>query len=151
VDLAYHRGEARTTRDISRATHVPVDYLAKVLKDLNRGGLVRGRRGPGGGFALARSAESMSVYDVVAAVDPPKRIHRCPLGLKEHSQALCPLHQRLDDAMSQTEMIFRATTIAEVTARPSSKFKSSMPHVSGGLMPLRTSGVRRARSKRVRA
>ena len=157
VDLAYHFGEARTTRVISRATHVPVDYLAKVLKDLNRSGIVRGRRGPGGGFTLARSAASISVYDVLAAVDPPKRIQRCPLGLKEHAHALCPLHQRLDDAMLQNETIFRATTIAAVTAEPrgaagsNGKRSGSTPHVSGGLMPLGTSGLRKSRGASARA
>ncbi len=160
VDLAYHFGESRTTRIISRATHVPVDYLAKVLKDLNRGGIVRGRRGPGGGFTLARSPASISVYDVLAAVDPPRRIHHCPLGLKEHAHALCPLHQRLDDAMLQNERIFRATTIADVTAEPragrpgtggNGKTAHHHHHVSGGLMPLGTSGLRKSKSARARA
>jgi Rrf2 family protein len=159
VDLAFHAGRARTAREISAATRVPADYLAKVLKDLNRGGIVRGRRGPGGGFTLARNASAISVYDVLASVDPPRRIHRCPLGLKEHAHALCPLHQRLDDAMLQNEKIFRATTIADVTARPfphSSNGKRSSggsgdrgaPGVSGGLMPLGTSGLRKSRTKR---
>lgn len=116
VDLAFNSERARTSREISKATHVPVDYLAKVLKNLVRHNLVVSRRGPGGGFALARDGREISIYDVLLAVDPPKRIHVCPLGLKAHAHALCPLHRRLDDVMSQTEQVFRATTIADITA-----------------------------------
>jgi Rrf2 family transcriptional regulator, nitric oxide-sensitive transcriptional repressor len=118
VDLAFHHGESRTTQEISRATQVPADYLAKILQDLSRGGLVRSQRGPGGGFTLTRSPASISVFDVLEAVDRVQRIRTCPLGLKAHAKNLCPLHRRLDEAMERVEKVFRKTMIAEVTAEP---------------------------------
>lgn len=152
VDLAFHAGAMRTTRAISLATHVPSDYLAKVLKDLSREGIVRARRGPGGGFTLARSDEAISVYDVLQAVDPVKRIRHCPLGLKAHAHALCPLHQRLDEAMAHSEEIFRTTTIADVTAQPGGEKQSlsrrAASHISGGLMAINTKGIARSKSKK---
>ena len=135
VDLAFHHGESRTTQQVSRATHVPSDYLAKILQDLSRGGLVRSQRGPGGGYTLARAPSSISVFDVLEAVDPVQRIRTCPLGLKEHAKNLCPLHRRLDEAMARTEQVFRRTTIAEVTAEPDaarSGHRTTLT-VSGGL------------------
>ena len=138
VDLAFHFGESRTTQQIAQATKVPAGYLAKILKDLNRQGLVRSQRGLHGGFSLDRDPKTMTVYDVMAAVDPPKRILACPLGLEAHRHHLCPLHQRLDDAMAATEKAFRNTTIADVTADPT---RSTQPlgkgptilTISGGL------------------
>lgn len=137
VDLAFHFGESRTTQQVSKATHVPADYLAKILQDLNRKELVRSQRGPGGGFTLARRPESITVFDVLEAVDPVQRIRACPLGLKEHKSRLCPLHRRLDEAMSRVEQAFRDTTITEVTAEKAKTSKSVRTPltISGGLAP----------------
>ncbi len=137
VDLAYHFGESRTTEQISKATKVPTGYLAKILQDLGRHDLVRSRRGLHGGFDLTRAPARLTVFDVLEAVDPPRRIRSCPLGLAAHANRLCPLHRRLDDAMAAAERAFRQTTIAEVTADPKSRPLGGEPvtrlTISGGL------------------
>lgn len=117
--LATRPDEPMVTRDLAELTHVPPSYLSKVLQQLSRGGLVRATRGLGGGFALARPPEQITVLDVIDAVDPLQRIRTCPLGLKAHGAHLCPLHRRLDNAMAMVEDAFRQTTIAEVLAEPS--------------------------------
>lgn len=104
----------QTAGQIAAQAHVPADYLAKVLQSLTRVGLIISQRGKGGGFRLAQAAADTSIYAVVEAVDPVQRIHVCPLGLEAHGTHLCPLHQRLDDAMSLIEAQFRNTTIAEL-------------------------------------
>lgn len=151
VDLAYHYGESRTTRQIAEATKVPAGYLAKILKDLSRHDLVRSQRGLHGGFELLRNPDEMTVYDVIAAVDPPKRIHSCPLHLEAHREKLCPLHQRLDDAMAAAERAFRNTTISEVTGSPESQplgGKKAQLTISGGLASTEPIRKRPSRSKR---
>jgi Rrf2 family nitric oxide-sensitive transcriptional repressor len=104
---------SRTVGQIAAATRVPEGYLSKVLQSLSRSGVITSQRGLGGGFRLARAAGETSIYDVIQAIDPLQRIHQCPLGIPEHTR-LCPLHKRLDDAMSLIEEQFRATTIAEL-------------------------------------
>lgn len=121
VDLAYHFGHPRTTQEIAEGTMVPTGYLAKILQDLGRFGLVRSQRGPHGGFVLAHDPTTLTVFDVLQAVDPPRRILSCPLGLEAHRHQLCPLHRKLDEAMAATERAFRQATIAEVTADRSSQ------------------------------
>ena len=63
-------------------------------------------------LALARPAEEITVYDVMQAVSPIPRIRTCPLGIKSHGTALCPVHKRLDSAMAMVERAFRDSTIA---------------------------------------
>ena len=102
------------TAQIAEVAHVPVGYLHKVLQQLTRSGLLLSQRGLNGGYRLAVSPESLNVLQVVNAVDPPKRIVRCPLGLAEHREHLCLLHQRIDDAFAAVEKAFAETTIIEL-------------------------------------
>jgi Rrf2 family transcriptional regulator, nitric oxide-sensitive transcriptional repressor len=117
VFLAQNRGSAATDQ-VAAATKVPPAYLAKVMQGLVRGGIVVSRRGVGGGVALARKPEELTVLEVVNAVDPIVRIRTCPLELSTHGANLCPLHRRLDNALAMVEDAFRATTLAEVLSAP---------------------------------
>jgi len=118
VFLASRGGQPATIRQIAAATRVPEGYLAKVLQCLSRAGLVHSQRGLHGGSVLARPAERLTVLDVIQAVDPIRRITTCPLGLKSHGVNLCPLHRRLDNAISLVEQAFRESTIADLLAEP---------------------------------
>jgi len=116
--LAREAGTPRTAQDLAAATRVPPGYLAKVLQQLGRADIVRSRRGIGGGFELTRAPERISVLDVLDAVDPIRRIERCPLALPEHAGALCALHRKLDDAYALVEETFRATALADLLRPP---------------------------------
>ena len=118
VAIAQSSGAAVVTPTIAEITRVPPGYLPKVLQTLRRAGLVHSKRGLGGGFTLARPAEELTVLEVVNAVDPIKRIDRCPLGIDSHGTNLCPLHKRLDDATALVEQSFASTTITELLAEP---------------------------------
>src|SRR5205085_8011210 len=119
VHLAYEAPAARTTAQIAEATKVPRDYLAKILQGLSKKGIVTTQRGVGGGVALAKTPEELTILDVVNAVEPIERITTCPLGLKAHGVRLCPLHRRVDDALALVESAFGKTTLAEVLSEPS--------------------------------
>jgi Rrf2 family protein len=120
VYLASKPEQAQTAQQIAAATQVPADYLAKVLQSLRRAGLVHSQRGLHGGSALAVPAERLTVYDVVQAVDPIRRIKHCPLGVPGHIK-LCPLHRRLDHAISLVEKALKESNIAELLAEPDRK------------------------------
>lgn len=116
--LASRSGKASTTDEIAAATKTPKAYLSKVLQSLQRAGLVTTQRGLGGGIALSRPPEQLTILEVVNAVDPIRRITTCPLELKSHGANLCPLHRRLDQALEMVERAFRTTTLAEILAEP---------------------------------
>ena len=120
VHLAAQNGVPVTTHQLALATRVPEGYLSKVIQGLSRAGLIRSQRGLHGGSVLLRAPADISIHDVVESVDPIKRIRSCPLNLKSHGTALCPLHRRLDSAMEQVEQAFRDSTIADLLAEPTS-------------------------------
>jgi Rrf2 family protein len=113
VYLGRRYGQAISRTDIAEGTSVPVDYLLKVLKVLDNAGIVRSKRGPGGGYALVKPPEQTTVLEVILAVDEVPRIKRCPLGFANH-QSLCPLHQLLNDAAKKIEDSFRNVTIQDL-------------------------------------
>ena len=118
VHLAGCVPDLRNTDQIAEATQVPKAYLSKVLQNLGRAGILRSRRGIGGGMTLVKSPEALTLLEVIAAVEPIQRIPTCPLGLESHGVDLCPLHKRLDDALAMVESAFRRTTLAEIVAGP---------------------------------
>ena len=118
VHLADKAPAPRTTDQIAEATLVPKAYLSKVIQGLCRSGIVRSKRGIGGGIALVKTPSELTILDVVNAVEPIARIRQCPLGLKTHGVRLCPLHKRMDNALAMVEKAFGETTLAEVLAEP---------------------------------
>ncbi|MBK5221950.1 MAG: Rrf2 family transcriptional regulator [Acidimicrobiia bacterium] len=65
-----HEGPT-SVRDIAERTGLPQPYLEQILLALKGAGLVRSKRGVGGGYVLARDPAQISLADVVSAVDGP--------------------------------------------------------------------------------
>lgn len=105
-----------TAEQLAEATRQPRRYANRVLQALVRAGLARSSSGPGGGYALVRVPDELTILDVVNAVEPIPRIRQCPLGLPEHKE-LCPLHRELDEACAATERAFGRVTIAQLLSQ----------------------------------
>lgn len=104
---------AATSGDIARSTRVPHGYLSKVLRSLVCAELVRSFRGRHGGFTLARDPRTISLLDIVSAVDPIRRVTCRPLDHPMHLRLLA-LHRCLDDTQELIERSLRGTTLGGV-------------------------------------
>lgn len=73
LSLALHDDQTGPTsvRDIAERTGLPQPYLEQILLALKGAGLVRSKRGVGGGYVLARAPEAIRLSEIVAAVDGP--------------------------------------------------------------------------------
>lgn len=58
-------------RDIAERTAIPQPYLEQILLALKGAGLVRSKRGVGGGYVLARSPDAIRISEILSAVDGP--------------------------------------------------------------------------------
>jgi Rrf2 family protein len=63
--------EAMTSRALAQDQELPAGFLSAILNDLRRAGLVTNQRGPDGGYRLARSADTITVADVMRVLDGP--------------------------------------------------------------------------------
>ncbi len=72
LSLALHGDAAPTSvREIAERTALPQPYLEQILLALKGAGLVRSKRGVGGGYVLARDPEDILLTEIVRAVDGP--------------------------------------------------------------------------------
>ncbi len=73
LSLALRAGDSEPTsvRDIAERTGLPQPYLEQILLALKGAGLVRSKRGVGGGYVLARRADEITLGQIVSAVDGP--------------------------------------------------------------------------------
>lgn len=73
LSLALHADESGPTsvRDIAERTGLPQPYLEQILLALKGAGIVRSKRGVGGGYILAREPAQITLGEIVSAVDGP--------------------------------------------------------------------------------
>lgn len=72
LSLSLHRTSGPTSvRDIAERTALPQPYLEQILLALKGAGIVRSKRGVGGGYELARPPEEIDLAQIVSAVDGP--------------------------------------------------------------------------------
>jgi Rrf2 family iron-sulfur cluster assembly transcriptional regulator len=73
LSLSLHDDDSGPTsvRDIAERTGLPQPYLEQILLALKGAGIVRSKRGVGGGYVLAREPSAITLGDIVSAVDGP--------------------------------------------------------------------------------
>lgn len=100
---------------ISTAMSIPERFLPRVLRELARAGLVQARTGRTGGYRLARPAGTITVLDVVSAIEPDDDPRRCVLrGIPCGLDGRCAVHETFDEARSAMRGRLAATTLSEL-------------------------------------
>jgi Rrf2 family nitric oxide-sensitive transcriptional repressor len=116
--LALSPAELVPTSTLADTTKVPANYLAKVLQQLAGGGLIRGRRGVGGGYMLSRPSDRIKLLEIINVVGDLQRINACPLGLAAHGSNLCPLHQTMDNVAATVIEALDGVTLRDLVDDP---------------------------------
>lgn len=108
--------------EISRESRVPGPYVAKIFRDLVRQDILESRKGPHGGFRFKRDPGTISLKQVVDAVDDGARMNACAMGLDECSVAnACPLHNVWTDAKKKIMTLLEKETLRSVKKKFSQK------------------------------
>lgn len=102
---AIEDGRLTKAETLATAQNIPHKFLEAVLADLRRGGLVRSRRGPEGGYWLARPAAEISIADVIRTVEGPLASVR---GERPESVAYTGVAEKLQDVWIAVRVNLRA-------------------------------------------
>lgn len=99
-------------KDIASGIDSPELYLAKILQDLSRKGLINSAKGPNGGFYVEGASLSRPLSDIVEAIDGNGLFQGCALGLKYCSEINpCPLHHQFKVIRDEIKDLLSQTTI----------------------------------------
>lgn len=67
----HQRQKTVLSQDISKEYDIPLEYLLKILQQLVRANVLRSKRGPRGGFSLAKAPNKISMLQIIEAVEGP--------------------------------------------------------------------------------
>jgi Rrf2 family iron-sulfur cluster assembly transcriptional regulator len=110
-------GKYQHAAAIAKATGSPANYLSKILHQMSRDGVLESQKGQGGGFRMSRSPETMSVYDIVEAIDDLRAWNRCMFGNAECSDDRpCGLHDKWLPVRQAFLSMLKTTSITELVA-----------------------------------
>ena len=102
---------------IGGAMTIPTGFLQQMLQELQRARLVVSRPGPTGGYALARPAESITIREIVEAIEGPIEASECALhGGPCHWEDVCALHWVWSSVRAALSERLDAATLARIAA-----------------------------------
>ena len=71
------KGKLGSINSVSEAEEIPREFLAKILKDLTRSGILVSYQGVTGGYRLAKLPKEVTFLDVIEAIDGPVHLNLC--------------------------------------------------------------------------
>ncbi len=102
-------------KEISQGIDSPEPFLAKILQDLARTGLLSSVKGPNGGFFF-EGGRTVTLYDIVKVVDGDHLFTGCGLGLKRcNEKAPCPIHDEFKLIRNKIRAMLETTRVDEFT------------------------------------
>jgi Rrf2 family protein len=138
-------GEYAGAATLAMNVGAPGNYLGKLLQSLARAGLVEGRGGLNGGFRLARSADQISLYDIVDPIEHVSKWDGCFMTHKPCDRRRpCAVHQRWATVREAYIRFLKETSVRDLMDAP-----SSLEQVAR-VEPLRTSAAGRTSGRRRR-
>ena len=101
--------------EIASRERIPRQFLEKIVQELIHKGLVRSRRGPRGGYVLARPPDQVTFRDVIEAVEGPIALNNCTGGHPDCSLiGACGMERIWREGQRRVMDLFQTTTIADV-------------------------------------
>ena len=113
--IAQHQKEGIIlSQSVSKKYNIPLEYLLKILQQLVRANVLRSKRGPRGGFSLAKPAKKITLLQIVEAVEGPMISH---LNLAEQARGekfAARAERTYEKAIAQARAVFEKAKIADL-------------------------------------
>ncbi len=119
MDLAIHEVSGPVTlNDIASSQNISLSYLEQLFANLRKAGLVKGMRGPGGGYRLAKPAGQISIAQIISAVDEKVDATRCGGGEGCMEGERCLTHELWADLSRQLYEFLDGIMLGDLTQWP---------------------------------
>ena len=108
-------GQFKGASEIARELDLPGNYLGKMLQLLAKKGLLKSRKGLGGGFSLSRLPGDINLLEVIEAFNERPLYGVCFWGDKKcPEKKRCSIHEKWEPIIEQTRELYKTTTIADI-------------------------------------
>ncbi|GAB6140803.1 Fe-S cluster assembly transcriptional regulator IscR [Methylosoma difficile] len=115
LDLAFHSQKKPVTlTDIATRQTISLSYLEQLFARLRRAGMVKGVRGPGGGYKLCRKASEINIADIIHAVDEQIDSTKCGGEANCQKHQACLTHELWVGLSEQIRDYLKGITLAEL-------------------------------------
>jgi Rrf2 family iron-sulfur cluster assembly transcriptional regulator len=115
LDLAFHSDTKPVTlTDIAARQTISLSYLEQLFSRLRRANMVKGIRGPGGGYTLADTADKINIADIIAAVDEPIDATKCGGEANCQKEQACLTHDLWMGLSDQIRAYLKDITLAQL-------------------------------------
>lgn len=99
-------------KEIAEERDIPKHFLSKILQQLVREKLLCSMKGPHGGFRLSRDPATITLIDIVEAIDGVEIFDECGIGLRQCTEAdPCPIHDDFKTLREQVKELFQTKTL----------------------------------------
>jgi len=120
--LHRHSPQPHSAAFLHTALDLPYKYLTKLLTKLEKKGLLSAIKGRNGGFVFAREADSITLSDILEAVDESLESQQCILGFEMcDAKNPCALHERWLKPKKAIDEMIEQTTLAALMQNPEGK------------------------------
>ncbi|MCX2718774.1 RrF2 family transcriptional regulator [Lentiprolixibacter aurantiacus] len=103
------------TREMFEEIRVSESYLAKILQQLSRSGIISSTKGRNGGFYLSAENTEHSLMDIVRVIDGDKSIASCILGINNcDMDHPCPLHDLVGKGRTEFNSTLENTNLKDI-------------------------------------
>jgi len=106
-----------STAQVAATLRASETHLSKVLQQLTRVGLLNSKRGPTGGYLLARPPDSINLLDVYEALEGPLRRDGCLFAEPICDQVHCMLGSLIEQLRNETHAYLSTTSLHDVVQR----------------------------------
>jgi FeS assembly SUF system regulator len=115
--IAVHPSDVLSTAQIAEEARLELPTVSKLLKLLGHAGLVESFRGVNGGYRLARAAETISLADIVEAMEGPIGLTECSLAQGQCDRhAQCGVSDSWRSVSGAIDGVLRSMTLAQMLA-----------------------------------
>lgn len=115
LDLAFHsQRKPVTLTDIATRQTISLSYLEQLFARLRRAGIVKGVRGPGGGYKLNLKTTEINIADIIVAVDEQIDSTRCGGEANCQKHQACLTHDLWMGLSDQIRTYLKGITLAEL-------------------------------------
>lgn len=115
--MALRPNKTNSAQEIATETGVPLPTVSKLLGTLTRAGLMTSQRGAAGGYVLSRSAEDITMAEIIQALEGPIALTACVEGAESNCEveSLCPMRGNWNRVNSAIQSALSSVTLADMS------------------------------------